>query len=79
MIQPKDGGWEIILWMGEAFDFSTPFRTALEQIAKTLPGQVTMELPRQSEGEDFIEGSPKFGSRSVAIYFEHSLGYLSLS
>jgi hypothetical protein len=29
-------------------------------------------------GEDFVEGTLRFGSTSLRVYYEHSLSYLAL-
>ena len=36
-------------------------------------------LPEYEPCEDFVEGSLQIGGEILHIYFEHSLGYLSLS
>lgn len=84
--QPKieidpQGGWQLTFWMGEAFDRTTPFRTALKDIAEVLNrgSQYSIGLPRFEVDEDFVEGTLQFGGEVLHVYFEHSLGYLSLS
>jgi len=65
-----------------SFDFNFPFRPLLEFIAECLRQKgfnAEIKLPDYMEFEDFIEGSIAVGSREVAIYFEHSLSYFSLS
>ncbi|WP_440848045.1 hypothetical protein [Sphingomonas sp. 22176] len=74
-------GWDLTFWLGEAFDYQIPFRVALAQIASIL-GQsepVNIALPDFVEGEDFVEGQLSFGSTTIGIYYEYSLGYLSLN
>jgi hypothetical protein len=77
----REGGWEIVLWLGHAFDYHEPFRAHLEEIACLLgedPARA-LALPPYEEYEDFVEGSLKFASHELSIYYEHSLGYLSIS
>ncbi|RYG85439.1 MAG: hypothetical protein EON59_12170 [Alphaproteobacteria bacterium] len=66
--------------MGEPFDFCTPFRAAVTDIAKALGPQsaASLRLPSLEENEDFVEGSLSFGGNVVDIYWEHSLSYLCL-
>jgi hypothetical protein len=75
-----EGGWQLVFLVGDAFDYSTPFREMLTEIAVVLgretPG--SLELPAYEVGEDFVEGTIKFGDDTILAYFEHSLGYLAL-
>jgi hypothetical protein len=81
-IEPdRNNGSGIVFWMGEAFDYATPFRVALAEMVAVLARQVpsSIQLPDHENGEDFVEGSLQFGRTTVQVYFEHSLGYLSLT
>ena len=75
-----DRGWQIVFWMGDAFDYSTPFREALAEIAGVLgqSASVALDLPPYFANEDFVEGVLTFGATSLKVYYEYSLGYLSL-
>jgi hypothetical protein len=74
------GGWELVLWTGDAFDHSTPFREMLTDIAAELnrDAPTSIELPGYQSMEDDVEGVLRFGEERVGIYYEHSLSYLSL-
>lgn len=75
------GGWQLLFWVSEAFNYATPFRAILAEIADAL-GQDSkndLQLPPFQTGEDFVEGILEFGTASLGIYYEHSLGYLSLT
>jgi hypothetical protein len=76
---PKDG-WELTFWMGNAFDYSTPFRAALAEIAEVLNRErpSSLRLPGYEEWEDFVEGILQFGNSKIRVYYEHSLSYLTL-
>ena len=76
----SQGGWEFVLWLGDAFDYSIPFREALSSIASVVgdPTEVRLNLPPYDEGEDFVEGTLDVGEHVLDIYYEYSLGYLSL-
>jgi hypothetical protein len=76
-----EGGWWLTFWMGEAFDYTTPFRTALNDMAQTLGhgSPSSIELPEYQAHEDFVEGTLQFGDEVLRVYYEHSLSYLSLS
>src|SRR4029077_12725666 len=80
-IEPDpQGGWQLILWAGEAFDYTTPFRAVLGEMAEAL-GQDRrndLQLPPYETGEDFVEGTLQFGSTTLRVYYEHSLSYLAL-
>lgn len=80
-IEPDpQGGWQLILWAGRAFDYRTPFRTLLGDLAEALgqDRQTDLALPPYAEGEDFVEGTLRVGGVLLQIYYEHSLGYLAL-
>ena len=76
----RKSGWELVLWTGNAFDHSTPFREMLTDIATVLnrDAPTSVELPGYEAMEDDVEGVLKFGDESIGIYYEHSLSYLSL-
>jgi hypothetical protein len=77
---PQDG-WRLAFWMGEAFDYTTPFRTVLNDMAEVLSrgSPSSIQLPDYEAYEDFVEGTLQFGREVLRVYYEHSLGYLSLS
>ena len=80
-IEPhRKSGWELVLWTGNAFDHSTPFREMLTDIATVLSkdAPTSLELPGYEAMEDDVEGVLRFGEESIGIYYEHSLSYLSL-
>ena len=74
------GGWQLILWVGDPFDYSTPFRHILRTIAEALgqDGTIDLQLPTFEADEDFIEGKLCIGEVELRTYYEHSLGYLAL-
>ena len=81
VIEPHHkSGWELVLWTGNAFDPSTPFRAMLADIASILNDEAptSVELPGYDVLEDQVEGVLHFGDEQVGIYYEHSLSYLSL-
>jgi hypothetical protein len=77
----QQGEWRLVLSMGRAFDYATPFRAVLDEIADALSREahVTVQLPEYEAFEDFVEGKLYFGREAIHVYFEHSLGYLFLS
>jgi hypothetical protein len=80
-IEPhRKSGWELVLWTGDAFDYSTPFREMLTDIAEVLnkDAPTSVELPGYEATEDDVKGVLRFGDESIGIYYEHSLSYLSL-
>ena len=80
-IEPhRKRGWELVLWTGNAFDHSTPFRKMLADIAAVLAKEAptSIELPGYDALEDEVEGVLRFGDEKIGIYYEHSLSYLSL-
>lgn len=83
-IQPIEpdpqGGWQLVLSVGDPFDYTTPFRAFLGDVAEALgqDPQTDLELPPYEVGEDFVEGTLRFGSTSLRVYYEHSLSYLAL-
>jgi hypothetical protein len=82
VIEPDpSGGWQLTFWIGRAFDYTTPFRKALDDMTKVLSREqrCSTELPEYEANEDFVEGALRFGDQVLRIYYEHSLSYLSLS
>ena len=75
------GGWQLTFWMGSAFDYAIPFRSALIEMANLLGcvKRASIQLPAYEPYEDFVEGTLQFGDDAFRIYYEHALGYLSLS
>jgi hypothetical protein len=81
VVEPhRKQGWELVFWTGDAFDYSTPFRGMLTDIAAVLneDAPTSVELPGYDTREDDVEGMLRFGDEQVGIYYEHSLSYLSL-
>src|SRR5260221_11254631 len=74
------GGWQTVFSVGETFDYSTPFRATLANIANVLSQQLptSIELPAYEDREDFVEGTLQFGGETIRTYYEHSLSYLAL-
>jgi len=80
-IEPhRKGGWELVLWTGNAFDHSTPFREMLTDIAALLNQEAptSIALPGYEALEDDVEGALQFGDEPIRVYYEHSLSYLAL-
>jgi hypothetical protein len=77
---PSDG-WQLMFWVLDAFNYATPFRAMLAEIAHALgrDPQNDLRLPAFEASEDFVEGSLAFGTKSLGIYYEYSLSYLSLT
>ena len=64
------------------FDFNFPFRRLLAFIAECLRKKCVtakVRLPDYMELEDFIDGTITVGSGETAVYYEHSLSYLSFA
>src|SRR5579871_2512960 len=81
LIEPdRKGGWELVLWAGDAFDPSTPFREMLAEITDALNQEAptSVQLPGYDAHEDDVEGAMQFGDEPIRVYYEHSLSYLSL-
>lgn len=81
-IEPdRCGRWQLVFWTGDAFDYTTPFRILLDEIAQALgqSSQHDLLLPPYEAGEDFVEGMLRFGNARLRIYYEHSLSYLALT
>jgi len=76
-----EGGWTLVLWMGRPFDYGTPFRDALRELAEVLSRETpaSVELPKHQIGEDFVRGTLRIGEEALGVYYEYSLGYLTLS
>ena len=73
-------GWQITFWLGDAFDYSIPFHAAVAEIVSILEqtAPVVLDLPTYHPNEDFVEGCLMFGRSSLTVYYEYSLGYLSI-
>ena len=63
VIEPDPrGGWQLIFWIGEAFDYKTPFRTTLNDMMKALSRKnpFSVQIPEYQANEDFVEGTLEF-------------------
>lgn len=79
--QEPGGDYTLCFWVLDVFNYSTPFRSMIAELALTLalnPDE-DLRLPAYSKDEDFIEGSLVLGSNTLRVYFEHARSYLSLS
>src|ERR1700761_6131648 len=74
------GSWQLVLWAGTPFDYTTPFRSMLAEIARALGqnDQIDLDLPAYKDGEDFVTGTLRFGTGLLEVYYEHSLSYIAL-
>jgi hypothetical protein len=79
--QDPHRGWQLVLWAGDAFDHSTPFRAMLADIAAVLgdAAPTAVELPDYRDHEDFVRGTLRFGDTALSTYYEYALGYLALT
>lgn len=77
---PQDG-WQLIFWVLDSFNYATPFRAMLVEIAETLGVDASggLSLPDYVADEDFVEGTLMFHDASLRVYYEHSLSYLTLA
>jgi hypothetical protein len=68
------------LFVGNADDHTIPFPAMLHDIAAILRqnSQNDLGVPAYEEHEDFVEGTLRAGGRPLRVYYEYSLGYLSL-
>jgi len=81
-IEPSSsGGWQLMFWVLDGFDYGTPFREMLAEIAQALgkDSQDDLQLPPYEAYEDFVEGVIQFDGTPLGVYYEHSLSYLSLT
>lgn len=67
--------------MGDAFDYSIPFREFIGEIVGILEesAPVFLDPPAYFPDEDFVEGTLRFGQASLRVYYEYALGYLDLT
>jgi hypothetical protein len=79
-VEASSEGGELVLWMGQPFDYTTPFRGALAQITEALgPASVRcLQVPPPELYGDFVEGCFCYDGKLVEVYWEHSLSYLLL-
>jgi hypothetical protein len=81
IVQPnRESGWQLVVMAGTAFDYSTPFRSTLVEIAEALGAapETDLRLPPYEEDEDFVEGTLRLSDDLLGVYFEHSLSYLAI-
>lgn len=75
------GSWALVFWVLDNFNYTTPFRAMLVEIAEALgehPAH-SLSLPDYIADEDFVEGTLLFDGASLRVYYEHSLSYLTLA
>ncbi|MDE0932027.1 MAG: hypothetical protein OSA47_00285 [Novosphingopyxis baekryungensis] len=77
----SQSGWQLVFWVSDGFNYSTPFRAMLVDIAEALGKDAAgfLSLPAYSADEDFVEGTLRFDDASLAVYYEYALGYLTLA
>ncbi|MES3098829.1 hypothetical protein [Sphingomonas faeni] len=77
----SQGGWELVFWVLDSFNYTTPFRAMLVEIAEALAQHPlrSVSLPNYIVDEDFVEGTLLFDGSSLRIYYEHALSYLTLA
>lgn len=75
------GGWELVFWVLDSFNYETPFRAMLVEIAEALAQNPirSVSLPEYVADEDFVEGTLLFDEASMRVYYEHALSYLTLA
>lgn len=74
--------FNVFHYCNRLFDFNFPFRPLIEFVAECLRGngvKVEPTLPQYIELEDFVTGSLIMEGREIAVYFEHSLSYVSFA
>jgi hypothetical protein len=74
------GGLELMFWVCDSFNYTTPFRAMLVEIAEVLgrDPSVDLSLPPYFAGEDFVEGALTLQEGPLRVYYEYALSYLSL-
>ncbi|GLK42537.1 hypothetical protein [Novosphingobium resinovorum] len=75
------GGWTLVFWVLDNFNYKAPFRAMLVEIAEALgqnPAR-SLSLPDYIEDEDFVEGTLLFEGASLRVYYEHGLSYMTLA
>ncbi|VWX54757.1 conserved hypothetical protein [Novosphingobium sp. 9U] len=75
-----EAGWELVFWVLDSFNYTTPFRAILAEIAEALGQQPihSLSLSDNTTDEDFMEGTLKFDGGPLRVYYEHALSYLTL-
>jgi len=79
---PLEGSnWTLLLWVCEPFDDAYSFRELFATITAALETKrdVDLTLPPEEPGEDFVDGTLRWGSTAYEVYFERSLGYVQFS
>ncbi len=81
LIESSGRDHTVRVFLCEWFDYSYSFRGYLARLVEAL-GQIspaTLSLPEPCPYEDFIDGSLAWNGATIAVYYEHSLGYLALT
>ena len=73
--------WTLLLWVCDAFDDEYSFRELFPKITAVLDKErdVVLTLPAEEPGEDFVDGTLRWGPTAYDVYFERSLGYVQFS
>jgi hypothetical protein len=68
----------VLLWVCEPFDQHFSFRVLLREVQAALRSRapVNISLPPEVPAEDFVDGTVCWGTWTIPIYFERSLGFL---
>ena len=77
----EGSNWTLLLWVCEPFDDAYSFRELFATITAALETKrdVDLTLPPEEPGEDFVDGTLRWGSTAYEVYFERSLGYVQFS
>lgn len=79
--QEPGGDFQLCLWVLDVFNYDTPFRDMIAEVARALGRDPfkDLQLPAYIADEDFIEGALALETTSIRVYFEHARSYLSMS
>ena len=77
----EGSSWTLLLWVCEPFTDEYSFRELFAKITAVLNRErdVSLMLPPEEPGEDFVDGTLRWGPTAYDVYFERSLGYLQFS
>lgn len=79
--QDPGGDFQLCFWVLDVFNYDTPFREMVDEVAYALgrDPRKDLQLPAYTADEDFIEGALVLETTNIRVYFEHARSYLSLS
>jgi len=81
VLEVEHGRSALVLWVCQPFDDNYSFRDLFARLTSVLEKKrpLTWTLPAEERGEDYVQGSMRWGESAFDVYYERSLGYVQFT